>query len=333
MGITMSKKMTLSVIMSNYNDAKTLSRAIEAIVSQSRIPNEFLIVDDGSTDESVNIIKLYADKYPWIKVYQNEKNMGIQYSINKLLNLVNGDFFYSASANDYILPDFFENGMVLAEKYPEVGVIMGEMYIEDKTGNKLGIAKISSFKRSNFYNPKAVLNNYFFKENPNHSLCGATIYKTTLAREFGGYIEELGSYCDTFIARFLALKNGMIYLAYPCMVWVMNEKSLSGSTGDDKIESFKIIENCSRLMRSEKYKNIFPDEYIEWWRFCYEHLLLIHFLGKSLAQLQVEKNLNLFPKIRNSQKFKKKILHQLIKFEIFVLGRYNTLIEKIMINT
>jgi len=327
----MSNPPTLSVIMSNYNDAKTLPRAIEAIVTQSRIPDEFLIVDDGSTDESVNIIKSYIEKYSWIVLYQNEKNMGIQYSVNKLLKLTKADFFYGASANDYILPGFFEKGMRLAEKYPDAGVIVGEIISQDKNGNNLGIAKISSFKQPGFYDPVSVMNEYFFKENPGYSFCSATIFRTDLVLELGGFLAELGSYCDTFIARGLALKNGMIYLAFPCVVWTINEKSLSGSTSNDNIKLFQIIKNCSKLMSTNEYKEFFPDEYIKWWQFYYEHLTLISSLVNSLKRLQTDENLNLFPKIRNSSRFKKILIKLVIKIEILFLKIQYVLCDRLLL--
>lgn len=327
----MNKKLTLSVILPNYNDAKTLPRAIEAIVTQSRIPDELLIVDDGSTDESIMIIESYTKKYSYIKLYRNENNMGIPYSINKSLRLITGDFFYGASANDYILPGFFEKGMGLAEKYPDTGIISGEVITEDPTGNKLGLTKISSFKKSNFYKPDSVLNNYFFKENPGHSLCSATIFRSNIAFEFGGFVSELGSYSDTFLARGLALMNGMIYLAFPCAVWIINNESFSSRTCNDKIKLFHTIENCSKLMRSVKYKEFFPNEYIEWWQLYYDHSSLTHLLVKSLAGLQSDESLNLFPKIRNSRGYKKKIVQLFIKFEIFILKCCNFVLNKILI--
>jgi len=62
-------KSTLSVIMSNYNHSRFLPEALDAIVNQSRQPDEFIIIDDASTDNSVEIIQSYASRYPFIKLY------------------------------------------------------------------------------------------------------------------------------------------------------------------------------------------------------------------------------------------------------------------------
>ena len=65
---------TLSVIMPVYNKASELPKGLELILNQSFQPKEIIIVDDGSTDNSFEIIESFAQKYPIIQAYKNEKN-------------------------------------------------------------------------------------------------------------------------------------------------------------------------------------------------------------------------------------------------------------------
>ena len=65
---------TLSVIMPIYNKASELPKGLELILNQSFQPKEIIIVDDGSTDNSFEIIESFAQKYPIIQAYKNEKN-------------------------------------------------------------------------------------------------------------------------------------------------------------------------------------------------------------------------------------------------------------------
>ena len=65
--------------MGIYNCADTLSEAIESIINQTFKDWEVIMCDDGSLDRTLEIAQMYAQKYDNIKVYRNEKNMGLNY--------------------------------------------------------------------------------------------------------------------------------------------------------------------------------------------------------------------------------------------------------------
>ena len=68
--------MKLSVIIPNYNHGHFINEQIESIVNQTYKCHEIIIIDDKSTDNSVEIINKIIDKYPFIKLIQNKKNIG-----------------------------------------------------------------------------------------------------------------------------------------------------------------------------------------------------------------------------------------------------------------
>ena len=108
-------KSSLSVIMPNYNYANYIGEALNAILTQSFRPTEIIIVDDGSTDNSVAIIKEYMKNYSNIRLIQNEKNMGINYSNTLGLKKATGEYIYGCASDDRILPGFFEKSMELSD--------------------------------------------------------------------------------------------------------------------------------------------------------------------------------------------------------------------------
>ena len=79
------KSPKVSVLMPNYNCQAYLPEAIESILNQSFTDFEFIIIDDGSTDRSWEIIQDYANKDKRIVAIKNEKNIGISAGRNKLL--------------------------------------------------------------------------------------------------------------------------------------------------------------------------------------------------------------------------------------------------------
>lgn len=94
--------MKLSVIMPCYNVEETLARAIESVLWQETdFSCEILIVDDASTDRTLELAKEYQAKYPQIKVLQNEENKGNAFSFYTALCASRGDYFCVLDGDDY----------------------------------------------------------------------------------------------------------------------------------------------------------------------------------------------------------------------------------------
>src|SRR6186713_3066927 len=94
---------TLTVLMPVYNAERFLAAAIDSILNQSFTDFEFLIIDDCSSDNSVNIITSYKD--PRILLYQNEKNLGISATLNKGIELASTDLVARMDSDDISYPD------------------------------------------------------------------------------------------------------------------------------------------------------------------------------------------------------------------------------------
>ncbi|HEY2580492.1 MAG TPA: glycosyltransferase [Mucilaginibacter sp.] len=88
----------LTVLMPVYNAERFLESAIDSILNQTFTDFEFLIIDDGSTDKSVNIIRSYTDKR--IRFYQNEENLGISATLNKGIQLATTELIARMDSDD-----------------------------------------------------------------------------------------------------------------------------------------------------------------------------------------------------------------------------------------
>lgn len=88
----------VSVIMSVYNDENNLKNAIDSILVQSYKNLEFLIVDDGSSDDSYSVLKSYTDKR--MKIFRNHENIGLTKSLNLLIEKATGDFIARQDSDD-----------------------------------------------------------------------------------------------------------------------------------------------------------------------------------------------------------------------------------------
>ena len=79
----------VTVILSVYNSEKTITASIDSLVNQTYKNLEILIIDDGSEDSSLDICKKYENEYLNIRVYENEENIGLTKSLNKLIKKAN----------------------------------------------------------------------------------------------------------------------------------------------------------------------------------------------------------------------------------------------------
>jgi glycosyltransferase involved in cell wall biosynthesis len=110
----------ISVVMPVYNGEKYLREAIDSILSQTYTDFEFIILNDGSTDKTEEIILSYTD--PRIVYVKNEDNLQIVKTLNKGIGIAKGKYIARMDADDISLPERFEKQFKFMEENPEVGV-------------------------------------------------------------------------------------------------------------------------------------------------------------------------------------------------------------------
>lgn len=111
----MDNKPLLSIVIANYNYGRFLEEAIQSVLSQSCQDFELIVVDGGSTDDSVNIIRKYEDRLAW---WVSEKDKGQSDAFNKGFSHASGHFLTWLNADDVLLPDTIEKLKVAAMHNP-----------------------------------------------------------------------------------------------------------------------------------------------------------------------------------------------------------------------
>ena len=122
----------VSIIVPVYNEEEYVSTCLISLINQTLDDIEIILIDDNSTDNSLNILLDYAKKYPNIKVYHNEKNIGQGASRNRGLSLATGEYIGFVDSDDYIRNTMYEDmyKAVLNNNYPEV-VTTEIMFVKD----------------------------------------------------------------------------------------------------------------------------------------------------------------------------------------------------------
>ena len=98
-------KPKISVLMPVYNGDQFLDKSIKSILNQTFNNFEYIIINDGSTDDSLKIIESYKDRR--MKIISYSKNMGITFALNNGLNVAKGDYIARQDQDDISCPDRF----------------------------------------------------------------------------------------------------------------------------------------------------------------------------------------------------------------------------------
>lgn len=126
----------ITVIMSVYNGEKFLEEAIGSILKQTFSNFEFIIIDDGSEDTSMKIIKNFTDNR--ISIIENKKNIGLSASLNNGIKLSKGKYIARMDADDISLPERLEKQYNFMERNPNIGIVGAGYHLINDAGERMG---------------------------------------------------------------------------------------------------------------------------------------------------------------------------------------------------
>lgn len=209
----MKSKIEISVIVPNYNHAHFLPACLDAIVNQTYPPCEILLVDDASTDNSLEIMQDYARRYPTIRLLRNSTNLGVCETINQTLPLVKGDYIALCAADDFLDTTFFEKGASFAEENPFLGLISGDQYkfIEKQPYTYVLNRAIPEIKERTIIYPE---NLGRYTSQSNFIFSQASLYKREVLLHYR-YVNELECLCDYLLNYQIAFRHPIGYIPEP----------------------------------------------------------------------------------------------------------------------
>lgn len=124
----------ISVLMGIYNCADTLKQAVLSIQTQTYTNWELILCDDGSTDNTYETAKSLAADDNRIVLLKNDKNLGLNATLNRCLAVAKGEYIARMDGDDDCLPERFEKQVTLLETYPEFDITSCPMILFDENG-------------------------------------------------------------------------------------------------------------------------------------------------------------------------------------------------------
>lgn len=265
----------LSVVLPNYNHAEYLPRALDALLSQGRPPDEIIVVDDSSTDGSRDIIARYAARHPSIRLLPNETNVGVIPTLSRGLGETRGQFVYFGAADDFVLPGFFEAAISTLQSYPQAGLFFGDASLVDgQSGRSLGgRPPVRPRFSTGFIDAPAVAK--LLRRNDNFVVTGAAVFRRDAVILAGGFQSELSTFADGYLVRKIALMRGFCYAPMAVVTWCVFPGGASRTTSTRPERAKQLLTTIiSRLATDPTFPDWYADAFKRRWHFSTARLAL-----------------------------------------------------------
>ncbi|HPR13490.1 MAG TPA: glycosyltransferase family 2 protein [Bacteroidales bacterium] len=237
--------MKISVIIAAYNAGGTISRTLESIIRQSRLPDEIIVMDDGSTDNTADVIK----NFPGVK-YFHQENKGPAAARNNGVRASHGDYISFLDSDDYWEENHLKTLTKLIESNPDLKWAATAYRKRLMSGeDKIVMLPLR------FHSPSGIVD-YFSATPELHFL---SVISTAVRREFfmsvGGFAEGYSRGEDLSLWLRLALAEPVLgYCPEPTAVYVETPSSLTAKRGELSSLVNRIIDDWECVCRHPKEK-------------------------------------------------------------------------------
>lgn len=216
--------MKISVVIASYNYAQYIEEAINSVVNQKYQDWELIIVDDGSSDNSVEIIKNYCQKDSRIKFFQHEngQNKGLKETLLLGLSKTAGDWIAFLESDDSFSPDNLAKKNEIINKYPNVKLVFNKVEIlSENPGRKKALEK-SMEKLSKMQFPRNMFYDFYIVNKILTFSCVAVNADIIKNADFNTPVDAL---LDWWLWVHLAYKNQFYYIDEQLTNWRIHKES------------------------------------------------------------------------------------------------------------
>lgn len=233
----------LSVLIPNYNHAAFLPQCLDAVLGQSFTDFELIVIDDGSTDGSVELLDGYARRDPRVKFHRNPRNMGPLPTLNRALALARGEYVLGGAADDYLLPGYFEPAMALLREHPHAGACLGLTRNVHDSGLEVGDTPGVWSDRPAYLSPEDVAARI-----TRWGVPGTAIFRKDAFLRAGGYDPGLRWHADWFPTQVVAARHGVCFLPRHVAVCRITSGAYSASQGSPLVQRQVLRTMLGRLL-------------------------------------------------------------------------------------
>jgi len=207
------RRASVSVLLANYNHAEFLPPALEAIFQQTRPADEVIVIDDASTDGSVDILRDFESRHESMRLIRSETNRGPVRAINEALRQATGDYVVWAASDDRIRPEFLDRNLSMLEAHPGAAVAFSKLATFERDPSRWAVHDAVKHSPAfdlgtvpEYYSPEALrrrLDQHYLWLSSN-----TAVTRREALLELGGFWPPLRWHADWFSIQAVALRYG-----------------------------------------------------------------------------------------------------------------------------
>lgn len=228
----------VSVLMSVYNDERFVGRAIESVLAQSYQDFELVIVDDGSTDGTPQILARYAQGDRRIRVL-SQANAGTTAAANLGLSQCRGEYVARLDSDDIALPHRLEVEVDFLDRHPEVALVGGGSEIIDLQGNVIGLRNIKVSRPE-----KALRHRCIYQQSD-------VMFRRDVVVALGGYREKFHNAQDYDLWLRISDVAGVAKLTDVIGQWRLNGGGYTVARAREQAVECKVIQRFAAQRRKD----------------------------------------------------------------------------------
>ena len=215
----------LTIMMPSHNYARYLRQAIESVLTQNFSDFEFLIIEDGSTDESPEIIKEYMRQDRRIRAVFHPRNGGMLERVNEGTALARGKYIHYLAADDFRYPGFLQKSMDVLIKNEQLGMCCTQFHYGNEKELLLETCGFETRGATEFFEPEQMVNTFLKKNLKIFAL--AAILKTDLINHYGGFDPKLYYLSDWYLLNEIAFNHPLALITEPLSRFRIHDSNFS----------------------------------------------------------------------------------------------------------
>jgi len=241
----------VSVIIPAYNHEEFIEQAIQSIIDQDFSSWELIIIDDGSTDRTQELVDRFKD-HPKIQVF-HQKNRGLSATLNRGLKIARGSYFSFLPSDDYLHPLKLSSQLEVIHDHPDLGVVFCNQIPVDKHGNPSKDNSIISWTDVPYVKKEEILPHLFER---NFIPAPSALIRTDYLRRLGGFDESLIYTQDYDIWMRLLPHYSAYWLHEPLIYYRWHGENLTYSANESI--NFERAVVATKALASLSIQHIFP---------------------------------------------------------------------------
>lgn len=288
----------VSVIVPFYNVEGYIEKCLETLVNQTLKDIEIILVNDGSKDRSIEIVKMFLQQYPDKITYLEKENGGLSDARNYAIPYAKGEYIAFLDSDDYVEKDMYESMYELAKK-ENSDMVECDFYWEYPNKTKEDIGRIYHGKKEMLEKVRVVAWNKLIKRE--------ILEKTGIQFPKGYRYEDV-----EFTYKLIPYLEKVSFLKKPCIHYVQREGSISNSQNERTREIFDVLEHVISYYKENEIYDTYKEE-LEYvyarYAFCSSLLRIVKIKDEEIQEKLLDetwKNVNeKFPNWKKNSLLKK----------------------------